>query len=86
VVLVDTFERIENVFGRLAIYAQITLTAGMRNAIVKVMAEVLGILALVTKDIGQNSASESITRDISRLFCSLSFSGVSEEAGGDVRS
>ena len=67
--LVDTFERIENVFARLAIYAQISLTVSMRNAIVKVMAEVLGILAIITKDMKQRSAGESITRDGSRLLC-----------------
>ena len=58
--LFDLFERIENVFKRLEIYTEAPLTAGMTDAIVKVMVEVLGILALLTKEIKQSRASESM--------------------------
>ncbi|KAF8490155.1 hypothetical protein F5888DRAFT_1638229 [Russula emetica] len=54
--LVIIFERIENVFGRLENYIEYPRTAGMINAIVKVMVEVLCILAIATKEINENRA------------------------------
>src|SRR6266850_3508150 len=57
--LLDLFERIENVFRRLEIYIEVPPTKGMADAIVKVMVEVLCILAIVTKEIKQSRASES---------------------------
>jgi hypothetical protein len=59
-VLLDVFERIENVFRRLEVYIEVPPTVGMTDAIVKVLIEVLCILAIVTKDIKENRASESI--------------------------
>ena len=59
-VLLDLFERIENVFRRLEVYVEVPPTVGMTDAIVKVLVEILRILALVTKEIKQNRASESI--------------------------
>jgi hypothetical protein len=53
----------------------------MTDAIVKVMVEVLSILAIATKEINQNSASELIqkkTKSLGLLF----FRDVSEEACG----
>jgi hypothetical protein len=58
--LVDLFERIENVFRRLEVYIGVPPTVGMTDKIVKVLVEVLCILAMVTKEIKQNRASESI--------------------------
>ena len=59
-VLLDLFERIENVFRRLEVHIRVPPTVGMTDAIVKVLVEVLCILAIVTKEIKQNRASESI--------------------------
>ena len=59
-ILLDLFERIENVFRRLEVYIGVTPTVGMTDVIVKVLVEVLCILAIVTKEIKQNRASESI--------------------------
>lgn len=56
--LTDLFERIENVFRRLETYIEVPSTPGMTDAIVKVMIEVLRILAIATKEIKQNRASE----------------------------
>ncbi len=56
--LIDLFERIENVFRRLETYIEVPPTAGMTDAIVKVMVEVLRIIAITTKEIKQNRASE----------------------------
>jgi hypothetical protein len=59
--LFDLFERIGNVFKRLEVYIEVPPTIGMTDAIVKVMVEVLCILAIVTKEIKQSRASESIS-------------------------
>lgn len=48
----------ENVFRRLETYIGVPPTAGMTDAIVKVMVEVLRIIAIATKEIKQNRASE----------------------------
>jgi hypothetical protein len=58
IALLDLFERIEDVFRRLETYINIPMTAGMTEVIVKVMAEVLCILAITTKEINENSTSE----------------------------
>jgi hypothetical protein len=59
-VLIELFERIENVFRRLEVYIEVPPTFGMTDALVKVMVEILRILAIVTKEIKQSGASESI--------------------------
>ncbi|KAI9436556.1 hypothetical protein H4582DRAFT_397851 [Lactarius indigo] len=51
--LVDVFERVENFFKRLETYTEVPLTAAMTDIIVKIMVEVLGILALSMKEIKQ---------------------------------
>lgn len=52
-------------------YLEVPPTAGMTNAIVKVMAEVLYILAVATKEIKQNSASKSVPGSSSLLSAYL---------------
>jgi hypothetical protein len=61
--LIDLFERIENIFRRLETYIKVPPTPGMMDAIVKVMVELLCILAIATKEIKQNRASEFIICD-----------------------
>jgi hypothetical protein len=70
--LLGLFERIENIFRRLEIYINVPRTLGMTDAIVKVMVEVLSILAIATKEINQRRASESILGDrwILLAYCS----------------
>ncbi|KAH9055255.1 hypothetical protein EDB87DRAFT_1642403, partial [Lactarius vividus] len=51
--LVDVFERIENFFKRLETYTEVPPTAAMTDIIVKIMVEVLSILAISTKEIRQ---------------------------------
>jgi len=58
--LLDLFGRIENVFRRLETYIEVPPTAGMTDAIVKVLVEILCILAIVTKEIKQSRASAYI--------------------------
>ena len=49
--LVDIFERIESFFRRLETYTEVPTTEAMSNIIVKIMVEVLGMFAVVTKEI-----------------------------------
>ena len=56
--LFDLFDRIENFFQRLEAYIELPQTAGMTDIIVKVMVNVLLILALATKGLRQPKISE----------------------------
>ena len=56
--LIIIFERIEDVFRRLEVYIDYPQTPGLMHAIVKVMAGVLSILAIVTKEINESRTSE----------------------------
>ena len=58
--LVDILERIENFFRRLETYTEVPTTEAMKDIIVKIMVEVLGIFAIVTKEMKQGRASELI--------------------------
>ena len=58
--LIDVFERIENFFRRLETYVQVPPTPGMTDMIVKIMVEVLSILAIATKEYSQSRASKLI--------------------------
>ncbi|KAI0284495.1 hypothetical protein BC826DRAFT_1055924, partial [Russula brevipes] len=49
--LINIFEQIENFFRRLEVYMEVSPTPEMTDMIVKIMAEVLSILALATKEI-----------------------------------
>jgi hypothetical protein len=51
--IIDIFERIESFFLRLETYIEVQPTAGMKDIIVKIMVEVLSILAIATKEINQ---------------------------------
>ena len=57
-VLVDVFERIENFIKRLESYTEVPPTAAMTDVTVKIMVEVLSILAISTKEINQGRSSE----------------------------
>jgi len=58
--LLDIFDRIEGFFRRLETYVEVPTTDAMRDIIIKIMVEVLGIFGTVTKEIKQNLASTSI--------------------------
>ena len=58
--LVDIFGRIENFFRRLEEYIVVPTTDGMKDIMVKIMVEVLGIFSIVTKEMKQGRESESI--------------------------
>jgi hypothetical protein len=59
--LVDLFESVGNFLKRLNIYAEIPLTDEMMEMLVKIMVEVLSVLALATKEIKQGRLSKCIS-------------------------
>lgn len=56
--LIYIFERIENFFKRLEEYAEVPTTEAMKDIIVKIMVEMLGIFGIVIKEMNQGRASE----------------------------
>ncbi|KAH8977639.1 hypothetical protein EDB92DRAFT_734398 [Lactarius akahatsu] len=54
--LVELFQRIESFFRRLGVYTQISLTAEMADVFVKIVAEVLFILSIATKEVKRKRA------------------------------
>jgi hypothetical protein len=61
-VLVALFEHIEKFLGRLEIYKKIHLPEAMEDILVKIMIEILTVLALATKEIKQAPLSEARPR------------------------
>jgi hypothetical protein len=61
-VLVDLFQHIENFLRRLEIYTEVPLSTALTDIIVKVMAEVLSILAIATREIERGKTSELLSR------------------------
>ena len=58
-ILIDIFESIENFFRRLEVYTTVLPTPAMTDMMVKIMAEVLGILGEATKEMKRGRASEA---------------------------
>jgi hypothetical protein len=58
--LVDLFECVGNFLRRLSIYTDMPLTDGMMDILVRIMVEVLSVLALATKQIKQGRFSKLI--------------------------
>ena len=56
--LVDVFERIEMFFRRLEVYTEVQLTTEMTDVITHIMAEVLSILGIATREITRSRMSE----------------------------
>ena len=56
--LIDVFERIEMFFRRLDVYAAVPPTNEMLDVIIQIMAEVLSILGIATKEIKQGRMSK----------------------------
>jgi len=57
--LVDVFECVENFMSRLKIYTEIKPTPAMIETMIKIMVELLAVLALATKQINQGRLSTS---------------------------
>ena len=56
--LLDLFECLANFLGRLEIYTTIPPTQGMTDIIIKILVELLSVLALATKQVKQGRFSE----------------------------
>ena len=56
--LIDIFERMETFFQRLEIYTRVSPPLEMIDIIVRIMVEVLSILAAATKEIKQGRISK----------------------------
>ena len=69
--LIDIFVRIEGFFQRLESYTEVRPTAAMNDVIVKIIIEVLSILAIATKEIKQGRSSELI--DVHKLLFAYVF-------------
>ena len=59
--LIDIFVRIEGFFKRLESYTEVRPTEAMTDVIVKIMIQVLSILAIATKQVKQGRSSESLS-------------------------
>ena len=71
--LMDLFECLGNFLKRLEIYTAIPPTPMMMNIIVKILVELLSVLALATKQIKQGRLSEfTFTRAVDYLWLSVS--------------
>ena len=57
-VLVDLFERIQFFLKRLGVHTRISPTEEMVDTLVKIMVEVLSILAIATKEVQQSRTSK----------------------------
>ena len=64
-VLIVIFEQIENFFKRLEKHDDVPMTEAVKDIMVKIMAELLEIFAIITKEIKQGRSSESIPDDMS---------------------
>jgi hypothetical protein len=57
-VLIDIFVRVESFFKRLELHTEVRPTAAMTDVIVKIMIEVLSLLAIATKEIKRGRSSK----------------------------
>jgi hypothetical protein len=62
--LVDLFERIESFFKRLECHTELKPSEAMADMMVKIMVEVLSVLAIVTVEIKERRRSQFITGDL----------------------
>jgi hypothetical protein len=62
--LADLLESVEHFLNRLDIYTQIRPTVGMTEIIIKILVELLSILALATKQLRQGKLSEPMLGEI----------------------
>ncbi|KAI9443583.1 hypothetical protein H4582DRAFT_2054565 [Lactarius indigo] len=64
--LIDLFGRMDNFFKRLEKHIEVRPTAAMTDIIVKIMVEVLSILGIVTKEIGQGTMKKYLKKLVGR--------------------
>ena len=62
--LIDLFESIEHFLNRLDIYTRIPPTPAMDEIVVKILAELISTLGLVTEELKHRRSSESVLTDV----------------------
>ncbi len=55
--IIDIFERMESFFLRLEVYTEVQPTTEMKEIIIKILVEVLSILAIATNETNQGQIS-----------------------------
>ena len=83
--LVELFEHIESFFKRLGIYTQVSFTTEMAEVFVRIVAEVLTILSIATKEVKRKRASESLRDARQYLLSSNSVRNLFQETVGTDR-
>ena len=78
--LIDIFERIESFFKRLESYTAVPPTAALTDVLVKVMIEVLSILAIATEEINLGRSSRLMLIKIYMLLLAYFLRKNREEA------
>jgi hypothetical protein len=81
--LVDLFERIESFFKRIESYIELKPSEAMTDMMVKIMVEVLSVLAIVTVEVKQRRRSRFITSHFWVLTHGFFFRKIPEEATGE---
>ena len=66
--LIEIFERIEMFLRRLEIYTELPSTMEMMNIIVEIMAEVLSVLGIATKEIRQGRMSKCLVYKYENVY------------------
>lgn len=62
--LVELFDRIEGFFSRLKTHTEVAPAAAITDVLAKIMAEVLSMLAIATKQMKRGRISELISGDV----------------------
>ena len=78
--LLELFECLETFLKRLEIYVEIPPTEAMTNVIVKIMVELLAVLALARKEVKQGRASKCPITHLSTTHSSIFHSKFLEKA------
>ena len=78
--LADLLESVEHFLNRLDIYTKIPPTVSMTEIIIKILVELLSVLALATKQLQQGKLSESISGEILYYLTMQRRSAAQEEA------
>jgi len=66
--LIDLLESIEHFLNRLDIYTRIPATPAMHEIVVKILVELISMLALVTEELKQRRSSGSVLADAFYIF------------------
>ena len=81
--LIDLFECVGNFLNRLRIYTEIPFSPSMSGIIIKIMAEVLSVLSLATKQIKQGRFSKSSRIIFIYLVCDVASEKLAKKLLGE---